>query len=130
MTSPIPLWKDLTVKQRMNKERRWNLIANTVNEALDLKETVEEVVEPTTRTISITVDDGTDAIQGATVVIGEVSKTTGSAGGCSFTEMTDGEKSVTVTKEGYTDKTETITVSENYTSFTISLTATVPAGET
>ena len=53
--------------------------------------------------------------------------TTGSAGGCSLTEIADGEQSVTVTAEGYTTKTETITVSENNTSFTISLTASSPS---
>lgn len=79
--------------------------------------------EPVTRDISVTVNDGTNPVQGASVVIGETSKTTGSAGGCSFTGLADGTYNVTVTKEGYTDKTEEITVSENNTSFTISLTA-------
>lgn len=116
----VPLWKELSVKERMNKERRWNIVANAINSLLG-----EEVV---TRNISITVNDGENAIQGASVVIGETTKTTGSAGGCSFTNLIDGEKSVTVTKEGYTSKTETITVSEKSTSFTISLTE-IPSQE-
>ena len=75
------------------------------------------------RKITFSINDGTDAISGASVNIGETTKTTGSAGGCSFDDITDGEISVTVSAEGFTTKTETITVSENSTSFTISLTA-------
>lgn len=81
------------------------------------------VEEETTQDISFTINDGTDAISGATVTIGEDSKTTGSAGGCSFNEITEGEVSVTVSAEGYVTKTETITVDEDHTSFTISLVA-------
>lgn len=72
------------------------------------------------RTVSVTVKDGSDdAIQGATVVIGETTKTTGSAGGCSFT-LTDGEYSATISKDGYTTKTETVTV--GYDSLTVNVT--------
>ena len=81
------------------------------------------VEEETTQDISFTINDGTDAIGGATVTIGEDSKTTGSAGGCSFNGVTEGEVSVTVSAEGYTTKTETITVNAEHTTFTISLVA-------
>lgn len=73
-----------------------------------------------TRTVSITINDGTDPLQSASVVIGETTKTTGSAGGCSFT-LADGKYEATVTKEGYTTKTEEITVAYDEVSFTISL---------
>ena len=86
------------------------------------------VEEETTRTISFTINDGTNAIQGATVTIGSDSKTTGSAGGCSFSDIEDGEISVTVTAEGFVDETTTITVDSTHTSFTISLTATQSEG--
>ena len=76
---------------------------------------------PTTRSVSFLINDGTDPIQGATVSIDEISGTTGSAGGCTLQNVADGENSVTITAEGYTSKTETITVSENDTTFTISL---------
>ncbi len=76
---------------------------------------------PSTRDINITVNDGTDPINGATVVIGSTTKTTGSAGGCSFKDIADGKVSVEVSKEGYVTKTEVITVSSSNTSFTISL---------
>ena len=81
------------------------------------------VEEETTQDISFTIDDGTDAISGATVTIGETSKTTGSAGGCSFTGIAEGSVSVEVSAEGYVTKTETITVDKDHTSFTISLVA-------
>ena len=77
----------------------------------------------TGRTLNFTVNDGTDPVSGATVTIGETTSTTGSAGGCSLTNILDGEHTVTVTKEGYTEYTDTITVSEENTNFTISLTS-------
>lgn len=82
-------------------------------------------VNPETRTVSFTINDGTDPIGGASVVIDDDAtntKTTGNAGGCTA-EVTDGTHSVKVTKDGFTDKTETITVSADNTSFTISLTS-------
>lgn len=78
----------------------------------------------TTQSISFTINDGTDPINGASVVIGEVTKTTGSAGGCTFDNIKEGTVSVQVSKEGFTTKTEEITVDSTHTSFTISLEAT------
>ena len=68
-------------------------------------------------------NDGNNPVEKATVAIGDVTGTTGSAGGCSLQNIPDGEQTVTVTKEGYEDYTSTITVSEESTSFTVSLTA-------
>ena len=89
----------------------------------------EEETTPTTQDISFTINDGTDPIQGASVVIGSETKTTESAGGCSFTGIEEGTVSVEVSKEGYTTKTESITVDSEHTTFTISLVATAQ-GET
>lgn len=75
----------------------------------------------TTRDLSFTINDGTDPIEGATVTIGGKTGNTGSAGGCTISGIEDGDVSVSVSKEGYTTKTETITVDETHTSFTISL---------
>ena len=81
---------------------------------------------PETYDLSFTINDGTDPIEGATVTIGAKTGTTGSAGGCTVTGVEAGtDISVTVAKEGYVSKTETITVDETHTSFTISLTAIV-----
>ena len=83
----------------------------------------QEVETPVTRNINFIVNDGTDAVQGATVSIDEITGTTGSQGGCTLQNVSDGEHSVTVSADGFTTKTETITVSESDTSFTISLEA-------
>lgn len=80
--------------------------------------------EQTTQSISFIINDGKDPINGASVVIGEVSKTTGSAGGCTFDNIEEGTVSVEVSKDGFTTKTEEITVDSEHTSFTISLEAT------
>lgn len=74
-------------------------------------------------TLTIKVDDGTDAIEGASVVIGETSKTTDSSGECTFTDMPYDDYSAEVSATGYTTKTESIAFRSNHKSFTISLTA-------
>ena len=78
---------------------------------------------PETRDIAISVNDGTDPIEGATVTVGSKTGTTGSAGGCTIKDVTDGTVSVEVSATGYVTKTESITVSSSDTSFTISLVA-------
>ena len=80
-------------------------------------------VNPETRNISFIINDGTNAVQGASVSIGDITGTTGSQGGCTLHNVSDGEHSVIVAKDGFITKTETITVSESDTSFTISLEA-------
>ena len=83
----------------------------------------EQQQTPVTRDLSFTINDGTDAIEGATVAIGAKTGTTGSAGGCTLTGVEEGTQSVEVSATGYTTKTESITVDETHTSFTISLVA-------
>ena len=72
--------------------------------------------------IHIDVDDGTDAISGATVVIDEVTRTTGDAGGCNFTGLEAGNYLVNVSKEGYSEVVTTISVDADHLTFTVSLT--------
>ena len=74
------------------------------------------------RDISITVTDGTDPVQGASVVLGDATKTTGSAGGCTVNDVTDGKHAITVTKSGFEDYSGYVTVNLEQTSFTIELT--------
>lgn len=77
------------------------------------------------RSISVNVTDGTDAVSGAKVVFdddADNTKTTGSAGGCTA-NLTDGEHTIAVSADGYTTYTNTITVSEDNTAFSIVLTA-------
>ena len=85
---------------------------------------VDTPSEPVTRDLSFSINDGKDPIEGATVSIGGKTGTTGSAGGCTISAVEEGTNiSVEVSATGYTTKTETITVDETHTSFTISLTA-------
>lgn len=65
--------------------------------------------------------DGENGIEGATVTINGVSKNTGSAGGCNFNNMTGGVVNVEVTKTGYVSKSESVSVDNEHTSFTIVL---------
>lgn len=88
----------------------------------------QESETQTTRNINISVNDGTDDVEGATVSIGNISGTTGSAGGCTLKNVPDGENTIEVIADGYGDYEDTITVSEDNTSFTITLTAVVPQG--
>ena len=76
-----------------------------------------------TRTVSITVKDSNeDGVSGASVTIGETSKTTGSAGGCTFT-LVDGDYEAEVSADGYTTATEDLTVAYDEVTFTITLTS-------
>ena len=72
--------------------------------------------------IHFDVTDGGNGIEGATVTINGVSKTTGSAGGCNFNNMTGGTVNVEVTKTGYVSKSQTMSIDNEHTSFTIVLT--------
>ena len=94
-------------------------------------DTEVEIEMVATRTASFTINDGTDGIQGAEVVIDgdiEGKKSTGSSGGCTAT-LSDGEHELVVSAEGYETATETITVDSTHTSFTISLVATTNTEE-
>lgn len=73
-----------------------------------------------TKTIQFTITDGTAPIQGASVTIENDTHNTGSAGGCSFT-LRKGTYSVSVVKQGYVTKTETIEVVSDSLGFTIVL---------
>jgi hypothetical protein len=125
----IPKFKDLPYSVRKSPRKRWDYLAELLGDGSGESGSSEPetpvVEQPATRDISITINDGKDPVQSASVVIGETTKTTGSAGGCTFNSITDGEHTVTVTADGFTEKTETITVSSENTSFTISLTAAV-----
>lgn len=111
----IPKFKELPYGVRKSPEKRWNYLSDLLSD----KPT------PETRDISITITDGEDPLQGATVEIDETTRTTGAAGGCTFSNITDGTVSVEVSKVGFETKTASITVSEDSTSFTIALTAIV-----
>lgn len=81
------------------------------------------------RDISVTITDGTNAVEGASVVLSKNSTSvadgeTGSAGGCTLKNVEDGTYTITVTKQGFTEYTDSVTTSENNASLSITLTAT------
>ena len=75
------------------------------------------------RNLSISVNDGENAIEGASVAIGDITGTTGNAGGCTLSNVLDGEHTITATKEGYENYSDTITSDSTHSSFTITMTA-------
>ena len=79
--------------------------------------------EPSKYDLRIVVNDGSDAVEGATVSIGTITGTTGSAGGCTLSQVTEGSQNINVVADGYEAYQETITVDSSHTEFTISLTA-------
>lgn len=83
----------------------------------------------TKRTISVSVTDGTDPVKGASVVLTKgvtevASSTTGDAGGCTLQNVEDDTYTLTVSKEGFTEYSASVTTSENNTSLSVELTAT------
>ena len=75
------------------------------------------------RDLSITVNDGENAIEGASVAIGTITGTTGAAGGCTLKDVLDGEHTITATATGYENYSATITSDSTHSSFTITMTA-------
>ena len=128
----IKKFKELPYSVRKSPEKRHDYLADFLNEVLELEDDDEETPQVTTRDLSITVDDGENAVSGVSVAIGDITGTTGPAGGCTLKGVADGEHTITATKEGYTEYSDTITVDSTHTSFTISLTAVVadPVEET
>ena len=70
--------------------------------------------------LTLTVTDGTDAISGATVTIGEDSDTTDADGQVEF-ELEYGDYSATIEASGYTTATESLAFRSNHKNFTVSL---------
>ena len=128
----IKKFKELPYSVRKSPEKRHDYLADFLNEVLELEDDDEETPQVTTRDLSITVDDGETAVSGVSVAIGDITGTTGPAGGCTLRGVADGEHTLTATKEGYTEYSNTISSDSTHTSFTISLTAVVadPAEET
>lgn len=77
---------------------------------------------PETVNLSISVTDGENPVEGATVSIGEINSTTGRAGGCTLQNVPVGNRLITVTADGYDEYSDTITVSDEHDEFTITLT--------
>jgi len=82
------------------------------------------VEEETTVDISVSVTDGNSGVQGVTVAVAdtEISATTGPAGGCTLKGVPVGTVTITATKEGYVDYSDSETITSETTSLEITLT--------
>lgn len=76
---------------------------------------------PETVNISVSVNDGVNPVNGASVSINEISSTTGSAGGCTLNNVPIGAQTIIVTAAGYENYSETINVSNENITFEIKL---------
>ena len=117
-------YNELPVSVRRSKKEMYEYLRKEIQGDSSAEEE-SPFVTPVTRSVSFSVNDGTNSVAGANVVINgdnDNAKTTGNAGGCTAS-LDDGEHLISVSAEGYVTKTETITVSESNTSFTISLEA-------
>ena len=104
---------------------RTDYYVKVVNNLPELGVNESPIIEenPETENISITVQDSEEQpISGATVSIGQISSNTGVAGGCTLQNVPVGTQTIIVTKEGYQEYTDTISISSNDNSFTINLT--------
>ncbi len=80
--------------------------------------------------IAVSVTDGTDAIGGVSVQIEDTTDstkkftgTTGNAGGCTLSNVPLGSYTVSATKEGYNNYSDSLTVTDETTSLSIEMTA-------
>ena len=87
--------------------------------------------EPTSTNISVTVSDGTDAVENAVVLLTDTTDntktytaTSGSAGGCTLSNVEYGTYTVTATCSGYENYTgaENLTVTSETTTLNITMT--------
>lgn len=120
-------WNELPVNVRRSKHLLYNYLA--FGELPSMPETVEETVEEpaeepaaTTVNIGVTVTDGSDPVSGVAVAIGDINGTTGGQGGCTLSNVPVGSATVTATKEGFEDYSQSILVTGETTSLEIELT--------
>lgn len=119
----VDYWEKLPSEIKGSKKKRFNYIMHEIYEnCADKTITQPAEEEPEAYTISFSVKNGDgEGVNGATVILGDETKTTGSAGGCSFSDVIAGEYSVGVEADTYTRYTDSITVDEGSTSFIITL---------
>lgn len=99
-----------------------------------IKDTTEPVVEPEKVDISVTVTDGKDPIESVSVTLTANESTvstgnTGSVGGCTLSNVPLGSYTVTASKTGYTEYTDTLTVTKETTTLAITMSVAEAAPE-
>lgn len=96
----------------------------TYTDSIEVTDNIEQTIELSIKkfNLSITVNDGTDPLGNVDVAIGDITGRTGNQGGCTLSNVPIGEHIITANLTGYNEYSETITVNENNTNFTISMT--------
>jgi len=101
---------------------------DTIYDDAVLAQRISALEDKFRRDLSFTVKDSEaspNAIEGAVVTVTSgKTGTTGSAGGCTISGVLDGSYTITVIADGFEDYSDTISVSEDNTTFNISMTAT------
>ena len=69
----------------------------------------------------MTVTDGTDPISQVDVAIGTITATTGNQGGCTLRNVPIGTATITATKTGYNEYTESLTITSETETISITL---------
>lgn len=92
-----------------------------------VKGSITPSVVPANYNISCSVTDGTDPLESVDVILedndeNQYTGKTGSAGGCTISNVPEGTYTVIATKNGYNEYTGTITVNEETTTLNITLT--------
>ena len=132
----IDYWKDLPSSIKGSKVKRFNYIMNKINntyddddgegesggEQSDSSQNPSSPLEHYNISFSIKDEDGR-SVSGAKVTVDCITKTTGSAGGCTFPDIEEGTKTITVVADGFEEHAETINVNADNTSFNITITA-------
>ena len=71
--------------------------------------------------LAISVNNGTAPVSGVEVRIGTITGTTGSQGGCTLHDVPVGTVTVTATKTGYKNYSETVTITSSSETLEITL---------
>jgi len=124
-------WNELSFKERISKQERFNFILNYLDEQLadgepegKTNDMADEDDLDVTSDISVHVTDSDEQpIQDATVSLDgtDFHCTTGTRGGCTIRNVPLGDYDVTTTKEGYIDDVDDITVIDGDNSLEITL---------
>ena len=92
--------------------------------------TINITPNPPTSTVNVTVTDETtgNPVEAATVVLNNVTNKTNAEGKCSFTDLLYDDYPITVSHDGYTEFSDTITVSSETVEYPVKLTPIIETG--
>ena len=120
----IDYWSKLKLDECWSKKERFNKVMNYINSEVGNEEEEEEVEETQYGKLSINVSNLDEQNVGSAVVSindTDFTGTTGSQGGCNINNIPYGTYTMTVECEGYSAKTEEITIDEEVKSVNIVL---------